>query len=70
LGEDFGPVEARGIPITFAITQESLVSLVDASRQQVTQYFDEFDREKIILREGRRIIVDPKSLDKIDASRT
>jgi DNA-binding GntR family transcriptional regulator len=52
-----------------AISHETLADIVGASRQQVTEYLNEFDREKIILREGRRIIVNPKNLRKVMASR-
>lgn len=65
LADDFGSADARGVRITVAISHETLASLVGASRQQVTEYLNELDREKIILREGRRIIVNPRSLRKV-----
>jgi CRP/FNR family transcriptional regulator len=69
LAERFGANDSRGILITLAISHETLAGIVGASRQQVTEYLNEFDREKIILREGRRIIVNPKSLRKVIESR-
>jgi DNA-binding GntR family transcriptional regulator len=51
------------------ISHETLAGIVGASRQQVTEYLNEFDREKIILREGRRIIVNLKSLRQVIESR-
>jgi CRP-like cAMP-binding protein len=69
LADHFGSNDSRGILITLAISHETLAGIVGASRQQVTEYLNEFDREKIILREGRRIIVNPKSLRKIIESR-
>ena len=54
------------VGVIFAL---GVASIVGASRQQVTEYLNEFDREKIILREGRRIIINPKSLRKIIESR-
>ncbi len=69
LAEHFGAAESRGTLITLAISHETLASIVGASRQQVTEYLNEFDREKIILREGRRIIVNPKNLRKVIESR-
>ena len=45
------------------------IERVGASRQQVTEYLNEFDRGKIILREGRRIIVNPKNLRKVIESK-
>lgn len=69
LADQFGSADSRGTMITLAISHETLASIVGASRQQVTEYLNEFDREKIILREGRRIIVNLKSLRKIIESR-
>jgi CRP-like cAMP-binding protein len=69
LAEHFGSADPRGTLITLAISHETLASIVGASRQQVTEYLNEFDREKIILREGRRIIVNHKNLRKAIESR-
>jgi CRP-like cAMP-binding protein len=69
LADHFGSADSRGTLITLTISHETLASIVGASRQQVTEYLNEFDREKIILREGRRIIVNPKSLREIIESR-
>jgi CRP/FNR family cyclic AMP-dependent transcriptional regulator len=65
LADHFGSPDSRGTIITLSISHETLASIVGASRQQVTEYLNEFDREKIILRDGRRIIVNPKSLRKV-----
>jgi CRP/FNR family transcriptional regulator len=65
LADHFGSADSRGTLITLAISHETLASIVGASRQQVTEYLNEFDREKIILREGRRIIVNPTNLRKV-----
>ena len=65
LADHFGSADPRGTLITLAISHETLASIVGASRQQVTEYLNEFDREKIILREGRRIIVNLKNLRKV-----
>ena len=69
LADHFGSAGSRGTSITLSISHEMLASIVGASRQQVTEYLNEFDREKIILREGRRIIVNPKNLRKVVESR-
>jgi CRP-like cAMP-binding protein len=69
LADHFGSADSRGTLITLAISHETLASIVGASRQQVTEYLNEFDRGKIILREGRRIIVNPKNLRKVIESR-
>ena len=65
LAAHFGSPGSRGTSITLSISHETLASIVGASRQQVTQYLNEFDREKIILRDGRRIIVNPKNLRRV-----
>lgn len=65
LADRFGSADSRGTSITLPISHETLASIVGASRQQVTQYLNEFDREKIILRDGRRIIVNLKNLRKV-----
>ena len=65
----FGSADPRGILITLAISHETLAGLVGASRQQVTEYLNEFDRENIISRDGRRLIVNLKKLRKVIDSR-
>jgi CRP-like cAMP-binding protein len=69
LAENFGSADSRGTSITLAVSHETLAGIVGASRQQVTEYLNEFDREKIIFREGRRIIVNLEKLRKVIASR-
>jgi CRP-like cAMP-binding protein len=69
LADHFGSADARGISINLPISHETLAGIVGASRQQVTEYLNEFDREKVILRERRRIIVDPKNLRQVIESR-
>jgi CRP/FNR family transcriptional regulator len=65
LADRFGTTGARGISIALNISHEVLAGIVGASRQQVTEYLNNFDREKIIFREGRRIIVNIERLAKI-----
>ena len=50
---------------TRRISHEALAAIVGASRQQVTEYLNHFDREKIIFREGRRIIINTEKLGQI-----
>src|SRR5262249_44790953 len=69
LAARFGVNDSRGILISIAISHETLAGIVGASRQQVTEYLNEFDREKIILRDGRRIIVILKNLRKVIENR-
>ena len=65
LADRFGTSVPRGVFITVNISHEFLAAIVGASRQQVTEYLNSFDREKIIFREGRRIIVNIEKLGKI-----
>jgi CRP/FNR family cyclic AMP-dependent transcriptional regulator len=62
LADRFGKPDPRGVIIDLSISHEVLAGLVGASRQQVTEYLNEFDREKVISREGRRIIVQTERL--------
>ena len=65
LADRFGIVDPRGVVIFLQISHEVLAGLVGASRQQVTEHLNEFDREKIISRDGRRIIIDMHKLRRI-----
>jgi CRP-like cAMP-binding protein len=65
LADHFGTTDPRGISLALNISHEVLAGIVGASRQQVTEYLNNFDREKIIFREGRRIIVNIERLRKI-----
>jgi len=65
LADRFGTANPRGILIGLNLSHELLASLVGASRQHVTEYLNEFDRNRMIFRDGRRIIIDPEKLQKI-----
>lgn len=65
LADRFGATDPRGIWIALNLSHELLATLVGASRQQVTEYLNEFDHDGIIFRDGRRIVIDPEKLQKI-----
>jgi CRP/FNR family cyclic AMP-dependent transcriptional regulator len=65
LADRFGKMDPRGVVIDVSMSHEVLAGLVGASRQQVTEYLNEFDREKVISRDGRRIIVKTERLRKV-----
>ena len=65
LADRFGTTDPRGVSIVLSISHEFLAGIVGASRQQVTEYLNNFDRDKIIFRQGRRIIVNIEKLGKI-----
>ena len=62
LADRFGRADARGIMIDVNISHEVLAAIVGASRQQVTEHLNQFDREKCISRNGRRIIINAQKL--------
>jgi CRP-like cAMP-binding protein len=53
----FGAEDSRGILLTLKLTHSDLAELVGASRQRTTEQLSEFESEKIILRDGRRLII-------------
>jgi CRP-like cAMP-binding protein len=65
LADLFGARDARGIVIALNVSHEDIAGIVGASRQQVTHHLNELDREKVITRDGRRIIVNAQKLRKI-----
>ena len=65
LADRFGAADPRGIAIALNLSHELLASLIGASRQQVTEYLNEFDHDRIIFRARRSIIIDPEKLQKI-----
>ena len=69
LADRFGAADPRGTLITLAISHETLAEIVGASRQQVTEYLNDFDRDRLIHRDGRRIVVNSEQLRRIIASK-
>ena len=65
LADRFGTTDPRGIVINVNISHEVLAGIVGASRQQVTEHLNQFDREKCISRDGRRIIINAQKLRRI-----
>jgi CRP/FNR family transcriptional regulator, cyclic AMP receptor protein len=65
LADRFGATEPEGILIGLNLSHELLANIVGGSRQQVTEYLNEFDRAEMISRQGRRIIVDADKLRKV-----
>jgi len=62
LADRFGTADERGIVIDVNISHEVLAGIVGASRQQVTEHLNQLDREKCIVRDGRRIIINTQKL--------
>ena len=57
LAEDFGRRDGHGIVIDLTISQEELGTLVGASRQAVNVSLRELERDHILRRRGRRIVL-------------
>lgn len=62
LSQKFGVQDARGTILILQVTHEDLADLVGASRQKVTEHMRELERQKRILREGRKLIIIPERL--------
>ena len=62
LADRFGTTDARGIVIDVNISHEILADIVGASHQQVTEHLNQLDREKCILRDGRRMTINTHKL--------
>lgn len=61
----FGVQDARGTILTLRLTHEDLADLIGASRQKVTEHLNELERQQVIMREGRRLILLPHKLQEI-----
>jgi CRP/FNR family cyclic AMP-dependent transcriptional regulator len=62
LAEKFGVRDSRGTLLTIKLTHADLAELVGASRQRTTEQLNDFEREGVITREGRRLIIVPEKL--------
>jgi len=62
LAEKFGVRDSRGTLLTIKLTHADLAELVGASRQRTTEQLNDFEREHVIARDGRRLIIVPEKL--------
>ena len=58
----FGVRDSRGTLLTLKLTHADLAELVGASRQRITEQLIDFERERMIIRDGRRLIIVPERL--------
>ena len=58
----FGVRDSRGTLLTLKLTHADLAELVGASRQRTTEQLIEFERQRMIIRDGRRLIIVPERL--------
>jgi CRP/FNR family cyclic AMP-dependent transcriptional regulator len=64
LGENFGIRDQQGVRLTVPARHKDLAELVGASRPRVTEYLIQFEREKLIVRDGRQLVVRRDRLEK------
>jgi CRP-like cAMP-binding protein len=57
LSENFGVVEKRGTRLTITTRHKDLADLVSASRPRVTEFLIQFERDNLIIRDQRHLIV-------------
>jgi CRP-like cAMP-binding protein len=62
LCSNFGVIESRGTLLRVFLSHKDLAELVGASRPRVTEHLAELEREHLLIRQGRQLIV---RLDKI-----
>jgi CRP/FNR family transcriptional regulator, cyclic AMP receptor protein len=62
MGAKFGADDARGVLLTLKLTHADLAELVGASRQRTTEQLIEFENQRMIIRDGRRLIIVPERL--------
>jgi CRP-like cAMP-binding protein len=65
LAQKFGVQDDRGTILILQVTHEDLADLVGASRQKVTEHMKELERQQMILRDGRKLIVLPERLQEV-----
>jgi len=69
LSDNFGVTDGRGVRLTVPATHQNLAELVGASRPRVTEYLSSFERERLIVRDGRQFIVRRDRLERFLAQR-
>lgn len=57
LSENFGVREKKGVRLTVHARHQDIAELVGASRPRVTEYLAGFELKRMILREGRQLII-------------
>ena len=69
LSENFGVPDKQGVRLTVAARHQDIAELVGASRPRVTEYLALFERERLIVRDGRQLIVRRDRLESFLAQR-
>lgn len=69
LSENFGVSERQGVRLTLPARHRDFAELVGASRPRVTEYLAAFERDHLIVRDGRQLIVRRDRLQKFLAQK-
>jgi CRP-like cAMP-binding protein len=64
LSENFGVRQGEGVRLTVPARHQDVAELVGASRPRVTEYLTNFERQHLIVRDGRQLIVRRNRLEK------
>jgi CRP/FNR family cyclic AMP-dependent transcriptional regulator len=57
LASDFGIKESRGVLLRVSFSHQDIADLVGASRPRVTEHLAQLEREHLLVRQGRQMIV-------------
>lgn len=60
---DFGIADSRGTLLRVALSQRSLANLVGASRPRVTEHLARMERDRMVIRQGRQLVVRAAELE-------
>jgi hypothetical protein len=63
LAENFGVKDKRGIRLTILPRHKDLADLVGASRPRVTEFLAQFERDNLIVRDERQLIIRRERLE-------
>lgn len=69
LSENFGVQDRQGVRLTVIARHRDFAELVGASRPRVTEYLAAFERDHMIVRDGRQLIVKRDRLQKFLAQK-
>ncbi len=69
LSLEFGVQNSRGVLIRITLTQSQLADLIGASRAKVGGVLVDLERRKIVVREGRELVVIARSLEALVRSK-
>ena len=62
IAQKFGIQDARGTVLSLPLTHNGLAELIGSSRPKVSEYMKDFERQQLVVRDGRRFIVRPERL--------